>query len=221
MNIKKYSFIKQLLFLGLLFSFVTSVAQVKIESGTKFTNLGSTVSVMQNLTNDGEFINHNDFILKGDLLNNGTSGYFGTGNFKFKGTTTQTVSGLSPFFQQNFTFDNTAGIVVSKMLSVNNTLAFTNGLLTASTQTEPLQFEAGATYSGSTDPNHVNGWVRSLATSGSFVYPVGNDSKLQSTTVNFTANATGVDVKYNASDAGTANFLGGGHTASETFNLSE
>ncbi len=174
-------------------------------SGTVYNNGNAYCSAT--LNNAGTFVNKTggNFYVTGDITNSGTTAYDG-GTLLFAGNTMQSSGGSAIFYTTNVSFNNSAGIAVSKCMSVNSTATFASGLVTTpSGSVEPLEFTSPAVSAGTSNASHVNGYVRKLGT-GAFTYPVGDASMYQQVIVNPSANASGMVVKYFAADAGTAPF---------------
>jgi hypothetical protein len=153
------------------------------------TNNG-TLNVTGNVTNDATLI-------------------FNDGVLAFKGTTPQILNGTTTYNAKNVLVDNAAGVTLNSKLIADGTVTFTKGIVKASATTAPLVFTTNATVTGAKDASHVNGYVVKEGT-GTFTYPVGDGTKYQACGVNPTANATGIQVKYNSTDAGTGTFTTGG-----------
>lgn len=162
------------------------------KTGSTLTNNG-TLSVKGNITND-------------------VAGVFNAGTLQFSGTTAQTLSGAADYNAKDVLINNAAGVTFNAKLKVDGTCTFTNGLVTAAATTTPLWFTANGTHTGASDASHVNGYVVKEG-NGSFTYPVGDNTKYQKTDVNLSANATGMQVKYNAADAGAGSFTTTGSEA--------
>ncbi|MCX6316866.1 MAG: T9SS type A sorting domain-containing protein [Bacteroidetes bacterium] len=160
-----------------------------IKTGSTLTNNG-TITVTGNMTNE-------------------VAGAFNSGTLEFKGSTAQTLSGTATYSAKNVLINNAAGVTLNTRLSVDGVCTFTNGIVTASTPATPLLFTATGFHTGAADASHVNGYVVKEGT-GTFTYPVGNGIRYQKTDVNLTANGTGMQVRYNAGNAGTGTFTAGG-----------
>lgn len=178
-------------------------------SGLVYNN-GSAYSAA-GLNNAGTFVNASggNFYVTGNVSNSGTTAYDG-GALVFAGSSAQSLNGSNTFYTSNVSFNNSAGVVLNKGLSVDNTATFVSGLVTTPTgSTEPLEFTSPALPSGVSDASHVNGYVRKLG-AGSFSFPTGDATNSQTMVINATANASGIVVKYFTGDAGAAPFSSAG-----------
>jgi hypothetical protein len=133
------------------------------------------------------------------------------GTLEFTGTTAQTLNGTATYFAKNVLVNNAAGITLNTPLKIDGVATFTNGDM-ATTITNPIVFTTNGSATGANDNSHVVGYVVKEGT-GSFTYPVGDGTKYQKCDVNLTANGTGMQVKYNAADAGAGTFTTGGTEA--------
>jgi len=119
------------------------------------------------LTNNG-----NLYVLQ-NLVNDQAAMTVGTGTLYFNGSAAQTFSGAQLFKTFNLVTNNSAGITLNNDLSVSGAHTFTTGVITTSATPNYLRYEAGASYSGDGDAQHVKGWVRKTGTTN-FVFPLGN-----------------------------------------------
>ena len=158
-----------------------------------------------------QWINSGTLSITGNIVNEQSTAMNGSaGTTVFLGTTNQRIRGGQPFITFNTTFNNNAGVTLLQSLQINGAGTFTNGIVTAMTTGFPLIFGATATLTGVADAAHVNGVVRSLASTGTFTYPVGSATLYRKVAANFTANASGLDCQYFAGDAGGAPFTSAG-----------
>jgi len=109
------------------------------------------------------------------LVNAQSSMAVGTGTLYLNGTSAQSVSGAQPFKTFNFVSNNSAGITLNNDLGISGTHTFTSGIIASSGTPNYLIYEAGASYTGDGDAQHVSGWVRKNG-STNFVFPVGNNT---------------------------------------------
>lgn len=197
------------------------------------------------IENNATFINKSDLYVYGNIINNATiidGNVTGTlhlvggngdtynqapfSNYALDNTGVpkkQTISGTEPLITGNLVINNTGGagaagdIELQQTLVVNDTATFTQGIVTTpNLSANPLVFSAGsANPVTANDQSHVNGVVRSLWTSGSFTYPVGDGTAYEKTIANISANTSGLDVQYIPADAGAGNFTTGGTAGAE------
>jgi hypothetical protein len=154
-------------------------AQVDLQNtGTLFISGGSDILYINGaftnasgaaLTNNG-----NLYVIQ-NLINNQSAVAIGTGTLYLNGSSAQTLSGSQQFRTFNFVSNNSSGITLSNDLSVSGAHTFTAGMITTSATPNYLVYEAGASYTGDGDAQHVNGWVRKTGATD-FTFPVGNAS---------------------------------------------
>ena len=193
-------------------------ATINISAGTNvyvsgdFTNAtGSTVTNAGNLR------------VSGNTINNASMSSASGGTLLLEGSTAQTLSGTADYFATNVIVNNALGITLAAKLRVDGTMTFTSGLITNTSSNFPVVFTANGSVSGTpSNASHVNGFVVKEG-NGSFTYPVGDATTYQKVDVNLTANSTGMQVKYNAADAGTGIFttIGTEATALVSYNAQE
>jgi hypothetical protein len=160
---------------------------LKISSATDIVyvtgNLTNTSSA--SLTNNGQF-----YVLK-DLVNGEASMNTGTGKLYLNGSIAQT------FKTYDLVSNNSSGITLNNNLSVAGIHTFTSGIITTSSTPNFLIYEAGSSYSGSSDAKHVNGWVKKIGNSD-FIFPVGNGTFLRPVAVESIASSSEFNAKYDA-----------------------
>jgi len=98
------------------------------------------------------------------------------------------VSGSQKFKTYNLETNNSSGITLNNDLSVTGSHTFTAGIITTSATPNYLIYEAGSSYSGSSDTKHVNGWVKKLG-STSFTFPVGNANYQRAISLNISSSS--------------------------------
>lgn len=175
-------------------------AGLYIASGGTLTVNGSFIN-----TGSGSGLQNNGTLwVTGNITNDQTMSNY-TGKLVLNGSAAQTLSGAADMLTRDLEINNAAGITLNRRLKVNGAVAFINGIIEAATTIAPLWFTSTATHTGATNASHVNGYVVKEGT-GSFSYPVGDGSRYQQVRVTATANATGIQVKYNSTDAGAAPF---------------
>ncbi|MBX3257875.1 MAG: T9SS type A sorting domain-containing protein [Chitinophagaceae bacterium] len=181
-------------------------AQVLYNDAALFINNGASLYVGGDFTNTAtaNFNNNGTATITGNVTNDQVISSY-TGKIIFNAGTTQTLSGAAAIFTKDFEINNAAGIILNTTLKADGTVTFINGIITAAAAITPLWFTANATHTGAADGAHVNGYVVKEGT-GTFAYPVGDGARYQQVRVSATANATGIQVKYNPADAGAAPF---------------
>ncbi|MFM2225144.1 MAG: hypothetical protein RJA07_1346 [Bacteroidota bacterium] len=161
----------------ILFLFkVEANAQVAVTNQGTFYVSGSSDVLYINGSMDNQstsaFTNNGSFYLLGDLANAETGMATGTGSLYLQGTSAQTVSGTQAFKTYNLTTNNSNGITLNNDLSVGGSHTFSSGVI-ATSSSNYLIYQSGASYSGDGDARHVNGWVKKIGTQD-FDFPVGN-----------------------------------------------
>lgn len=179
-----------------------------VNNGNLRIHTGANMAAFANFTNASTagLVNDGTFYLKANLTNNRASMNPGTGVTIFNGTAAQSVNGTEPFRVYNVTTNNSNGITLNNDLSVNAAHTFTAGIIHSSSTPNYLIYENGATYSGSADNAHVNGWVRRTGTT-TFIFPVGNATFLRPIAVNNLSAASTFNVQYAGVTTNTSNIL--------------
>ena len=197
---------------------ITTHAQVLYSNGASLTlKTGGTMQVngTAQFENGSSITNDGAITITGNIVNNQIMSTPNAGTLTFNGSAAQTLSGSSTYFAKDVIINNANGVILNAPLKVDGMFSFSNGIVTAATAANAVTFTSNATISGTNiakDASHINGFVVKEGT-GSFTYPVGDGTKYQAVIVNTTANATGLRVKYNATDAGTGAFTNGGTEA--------
>ena len=154
-------------------------AQTDVQNnGTLYVSGGADILyITGSFTNaSGAALTNNGNLYVGQNLVNGQSSMAaGTGTLYLNGASAQSVSGAQPFKAFNFVSNNSAGITLNNDLSISGTHTFTSGIIASSGTPNYLIYEAGSSYTGDGDAQHVSGWVRKNG-SANFVFPVGNNS---------------------------------------------
>jgi hypothetical protein len=149
-------------------------------------------------------VNNGDLYMKGVVTNDQPSMSSGTGVLYLNGSVAQIVSGTQSFKTYQLVTNNAAGITLNNNLSVANVHTFTSGLIVTSATPNYLVYEAGASYTGSADTRHVNGWVKKLGNTG-FTFPVGNNSYERPVAVSNLSAASELNCRYLSATPNTAN----------------
>jgi hypothetical protein len=192
----------------LLLSTVIALAQGITNNGNLQIHTGANITAFVDFTNasSGALVNNGTFYLRANVTNNRASMNPGTGVTIFNGTSAQSVNGTEPFRLYNVTTSNTNGITLNNDLSVNAAHTFTAGIITSSSTPNYLIYENGATYSGSADNAHVNGWVRRTGSSN-FIFPVGNTTYLRPIAVNNLSASSTFNAQYAGVTTNAGNVL--------------
>lgn len=202
--------IKQLCIIMLL-PFVGNAQTLFINGAILHLDAGSTVFVNGNFQNQtgSNLTNNGNLKVMGNVTNNQTMPLPGNGVVEFVGTTTQTINGSATYQAKDVLINNANGVVLNTPLLVDGSMSFTNGILTSSSITNSVQFTTNGTHSGASDSSHVIGYAVKAGT-GSFTYPVGNSVKYEPIDLNLSANAAGMQVRYDSTDGGTGAFSASG-----------
>lgn len=118
-------------------------------------------------------INNGSLYIGGNITNDQASMSAGSGMLYLNGSSQQTIGGTQTFKTFGLETDNSSGFLLNTNLSVAGTHTYTNGMITTSSTPNYMTYEAGSSYSGSSDARHVNGWVKKTG-STDFTFPVGN-----------------------------------------------
>jgi hypothetical protein len=173
---------KAIIHITLLLSAVYTHAQEAVTNkGGLQVHAGTSMYCFGDFSNNsaGALVNNGSLYILGTTTNDQASMSTGTGTLYLVGSSSQSVNGTQSFNTYNFVSDNTAGIVLNNNLSVSGAHTFTNGMITTSATPNYLVYEAGSTYSGTSDSRHVNGWVKKNG-NNNFAFPVGDASFLRS-----------------------------------------
>jgi hypothetical protein len=193
----------------LLLTSVIAFSQAGIvNNGNLQIHTGANMTTFLNFTNASTagLVNNGTFSLRGNVTNNRASMNPGAGITILDGGSAQSVTGTEPFRVYNLTTNNSNGITLNNDLNVTAAHTFTAGIITSSSTPNYLVYENGATYSGSADNAHVNGWVRRTGTTN-FIFPVGNASVLRPIAVNNLSTASTFNAQYAGVTANTNNVL--------------
>jgi hypothetical protein len=166
---------KKIILLALTGNIFLANAQVGItNTGIVQIYPGTTVTGLSDFTNSatGSLVNNGSLYLKGNIINNQSSMSAGTGTLYLEGSVTQTISGTQTFKTFNLVTNNAAGFTLNNNLSVTGVHTYTSGMITTSATPNYMVYEAGSSYTGSSDARHVNGWVKKIG-STNFTFPVG------------------------------------------------
>lgn len=202
--------------LGLLALSTTqeTMAQVLQANTDLYISSNATLHVQGNVVNaapSSGFTNNGTLSITGNLTNNQLVNS-NSGKIIFAGTTAQILNGSATYNAFNFEINNVAGLTLNNMFTVGGVGTFTNGIITAATQANALQFTMAGTQLGAKDASHVNGYV-SKAGTGLFTVPVGNGTKYQKIDINRTGTIGIYTVNYLAGNAGAGTFTTGGSKA--------
>lgn len=180
----------------------TSIAQVSVQNnGTLYISTsGDTFHITGSFNNaSGAALTNNGMLyISHDLSNDQSSMAAGTGTLFLNGTGLQTVSGTQIFKTYNLVTDNTAGFLLNNNLSAGGVHSYTNGLITTSATPNYMVYEAGSSYTGSSDATHVNGWVKKFGNTN-FTFPVGNATYLREIALGSISSTGEFNTRYNGS----------------------
>jgi hypothetical protein len=220
---------KKLYVLLFIFLAIKSPAQMVLYNGGSSVTINNNVNVVVNGSIQNKagsnFLNNGTVILKGNFSNDQAISTAGAGTLILNGISAQTLNGTAAMLAHNVTIDNASGITVSTPLKIDGQFNFINGIVTTSTNTSPLLFTTNATVSTAnapSDASHVNGYLVKEGI-GEFTYPLGDGIRYQPVRTTLSSNNSGMQVRYFASDAGTAEFGtdGSENTALAIYNKKE
>jgi hypothetical protein len=190
---------KQLLFGMLLLPVANGVVAQNTFNNTGHLKIhsGANLAVHGNFINSSTagLVNDGNLYVKRDLNSNQPAMSNGAGTLYLNGATRQTLDGAQPFKTFNLVTGNSAGIQLSTDLTVSGAHSFTSGVITTASTPYYLVYEANASYTGSGDDRHVNGWVKKNGTAG-FVFPVGNGTVQRTLNINNLSASSVFAVKY-------------------------
>jgi len=175
--------------LGMSTTAAQCAGNITIDTASTLTTTSSTLTVLGNVSIKGTMS------LAGNVIANKNWTVTGTQNnnlktVSFSGTTLQTIAGPAAF--DNLVINNVAGVGLSSICMVNDTLTLTNGLFNT-TSLNLLTLGAAAIVSGGTNTSFVNGPVALTARlTIPMIAPIGKGSAYRPLTTVFTAlNGTG------------------------------
>lgn len=163
--------------------FILNTTDTVFITGSIFNNAGA------NLNNTG-----GNLYVKKDITNNQANMTTGGGKLFTTGTTTQTVYGTDNFKTHNWIVDNTNNAVLANRIEVGNgtsgNLSFINGKILSGNALQDVFFNAGSSYTGFTDANHIVGFC-SKDGNTNFTFPIGNGAlKADLDIANLSSNTT-------------------------------
>lgn len=143
-------------------SIIPSTLDIKnltIESGASLNIASGLINVYGNWTNNGTYISNTNSTVA------------------FKGSVSQTVNGTVSTTFGNVTMNNSAGLTVSKGLTINNVLTFTSGNILAASSVEAVTFGTSGTVSGVANTKCIVGYCKKNTNSTTkFTFPVGTST---------------------------------------------
>lgn len=166
----------------MLFCMQHAQAQTDVYSNSQLFILNSTDTVFITgsfFNNAGAELNNNggNLYVKKDITNNQVNMTTGGGKLFTTGTSTQTVFGTDNFKTHNWIVDNTSNIALANRIEVGNgtggNLSFINGRILSGTALQDVFFNAGSSYTGFTDDNHIVGFCSKNGNTN-FSFPIGN-----------------------------------------------
>lgn len=172
--------------------------QLKLQAQNAASNSGNlqihangSISFFGDFTNtaSASLENNGSLYAKKSLTNYQASMSAGTGSLLLDGSTVQNINGSEPVKVYNLISNNSGGIVLNNNLHVFSTHTFSSGIITSSATPNYLVYEAGSSYTGTSDAKHVAGWVKKLGNSN-FIFPTGNGTYLREIEIqNLSANS--------------------------------
>ena len=188
----------------------TAMAQVSVQNnGTLYVSTsGDILHINGSFTNasGAAFTNNGMLYISQGLTNNQSAMAVGTGTLTLNGTALQTVSGTQTFKTYNLVTDNPAGFLLNNNLSASGVHVYTAGLITTSATPNYMIYEAGSSYSGSSDATHVVGWVKKFGNTN-FTFPVGSAAYLRSVALSTISASSEFNARYNVNPTPNRNSL--------------
>ncbi len=179
---------------------VTLTAQITVQNnGTLYVSTSADVlHITGSFTNasGAAFTNNGMLYISQDLSNSQSSMAVGTGTLFLNGSSLQTVSGSQTFKTYNLVTNNAAGFQLNNNLSASGVHSYTSGMITTSGTPNYMIYEAGSSYTGSSDARHVNGWVKKIGNTN-FAFPVGNATYERPVSLSTLSASSEFNVKYN------------------------
>jgi hypothetical protein len=192
----------------LLFGFCLNAQQPFSNAGNLQIHAGGSVTAFGNFTNagTGSLVNNGSLYVRANLTNAQSSMATGTGTLYLNGTVAQSIDGIQPFRTFNLVTNNNSvsGITLNNNLSVSGAHTFADGILHTSATPNYMIYEAGASYNGEGDAQHVNGWVKKFG-STNFSFPVGNGTVIRKAAIESLSANLEVNARYQAPNATSSN----------------
>jgi hypothetical protein len=173
---------------------------ISTSSDIVFVNAAITNASTGALTNNGKLY------VSQTLTNSQPTMAIGTGTLYLNGSSSQIVAGTQQFRTYNLVTDNSGGIVLNNNLDISGTHTFTNGIISSSATPNYLIYEAGSSYSGAGNGQHVSGWVKKLGNTD-FVFPVGNGVVHRPVTISSLTATSEFNAHHYETTANTSNLL--------------
>ena len=145
----------------------TGIFYISSASDIVYVNASMTNASTAALTNNG------NLYVSQTLTNGQAAMAIGSGTLYLNGSSSQSISGTQQFRTNNLVTNNAAGVLLNNNLDVSGVHTFTGGIISSSATPNYLIYEAGSSYTGDGDANHVSGWVKKFG-STDFIFPVGN-----------------------------------------------
>ncbi len=143
-----------------LLSTVLGFSQAALQNnGNLQIHTGANMAAYGALTNTSSagLVNNGTFYIKGNITNGQASMAAGSGATHLSGTSAQSVNGTQAYRVNNLTTNNSTGITLNNNLNIVGIHTFTAGRIASSATPNYLVYEAGSSYTGSSDAAHVTG----------------------------------------------------------------
>lgn len=192
-----------------LLSTVLGFSQAALQNnGNLQIHTGANMAAYGALTNTStaSLVNNGTFYIKGNITNSQASMTAGSGATHLSGTSAQSINGTQAYRVNNLTTNNSTGITLNNNLNVVGIHTFTAGRIASSATPNYLVYEAGSSYTGSTDAAHVTGWVKKFGNTN-FIFPVGNASYLRTISVSTLSATSEFNAQYAGTTPNTSNVL--------------
>ena len=157
-----------------------------------------------------------DLIVKGDFTNNGTFNLnSGVTSLKLKGSSQQTIDGLSEISQ--LTVDDPQGVKLMNSLTIQSggTLDLKDGVISFANEGDQVVIESGASVNGGSASSYVAGKVKKKGSSD-FKFPVGKSAQYAPIEVTNFSNSSDFTAEYFKSQSN--NFVSSSNLQSSSLN---
>jgi len=171
----------------------------------KVNNSNSVLRIYGNMENN-QIIQHTagEIYYYGDFENNDTYTHTTAGIAIFEGSSPQTITGATTFY--NLKLNNTStGVTIANNITVNNILTLTDGLINTGTNMVIVENNSTSSVTGHSTESYINGNLRrKVAATGEYDFPVGTSSYFELAKILLTSSSvTYFDAKFTNPHTGT------------------
>jgi hypothetical protein len=171
----------------------------------KVNNSNSVLRIYGNMKNN-QIIQHTagEIYYYGNFENNDTYTHTTAGIAIFEGSSPQTITGATTFY--NLKLNNTStGVTIANNITVNNILTLTDGLINTGTNMVIVENNSTSSVTGHSTESYINGNLRrKVAATGEYDLPVGTSSYFELAKILLTSSSvTYFDAKFTNPHTGT------------------